>query len=343
MQKKYGATIVHAGEDTPPMQVVSSGSYTLDFALGIGGFPIGYIIEIYGKESSGKTSLAYYALASEQRRLKASTDPKDKEKVVAFVNLEGRFSSEWAAKLGVDLSPERLIVTNPAHGSMAADILYDLVNSEIVSMVVFDSVGAMLGEEEMEGTDRVGGQAKLVTGMVKRIMARAYQNECTVILLNQARDKIGSQIPMIESPGGHGLKHASAIRVELRRKEGYKGMVDGQKKEIGYRAVAKVIKHKAGASPKRVAEYDFYTDAVEGHEVGIDFTQEIMDLSMRPGLDVITRGGAYYTHRSFPLDKKGEPTIYSRDAVVEFLRSNPEAVRMIRDDLMARVRGEDAE
>jgi recombination protein RecA len=331
LQRKFGEDSVYLATETPPVEVVSTGSYALDFATGIGGFPRGYVIEVFGKESTVKTSLSYYMIAAEQVRLALLKSPLG----VAFINLEGRFSAEWAQELGVDLS--KLIVANPKDGSEAADILYELVNSEAISLIIFDSVGAMLGKEEMEGTDRVGGQAKLVTGMVKRVMARAWHTRCTVIFLNQARADIGSPIAgAIESPGGHGLKHASAIRVQLRRKEGYRGIVDGQKKEIGFRVAATIKKNKAGGSPKRVAEFDFYTDDVEGHTFGIDHTEEIMSLTMRPGIDLIERSGAYYSHESFP-----EGRIHSREGVVNFLRENPKAVEVLRDQLVAKVRGDE--
>lgn len=323
MQRKYGDEIIHFANNTPPYDVVSSGSYALDFATGIGGFPRGYLVEVYGRESSGKTSLAYYAIAEAQKH----------DMVCVFINLEGRFNAEWARELGVDT--EKLLVMSPKDGSEAADILYECVNSGYADLIVFDSIGAMLGKEEMEGTDRVGGQAKLITGMIKRIVGRAWQNRCTIILLNQARAKMDSMFQDIESPGGYAVKHGSAIRIKLKRGEGYKGMVDGEKKEIGYRVSAVLQKNKAGGSPKRVAQWNFYTDAVEGHEIGIDHTEEIMSLAMRPGIDVISRAGAYFRHDTFPGGQ-----IQGREGVIEFLSTTPDAVNKIREELMAAVRGE---
>lgn len=329
MQRKWGDEIVFAASDTPPYDVVSTGSYALDFATALGGVPRGYIVEIFGKDSTGKTSLAYYMIAEEQKR----------GGNVVFINLEGRFSKEWAAKLGVDLS--KLIVANPADGQDAADILYESVNSGAVTLVVFDSVGAMLGKEEIDGKDRVGGQAKLITGMVKRVMGRSWQQRCTVVFLNHARADMNSMMPgAIESPGGFAVKHGAAIRILLRRGQGYQGVVAGEKKEIGYRVSAVIKKNKAGGSPKRVAQWDFYTDAVDGHQQGIDHTEEIMSLSMRPGIDVITRQGAYYYHHTFPLNKNKEPQIQGREGVIEFLRENPEAVEVLRKQLMEAARGE---
>jgi recombination protein RecA len=326
MRRKYGEETIHFASDTPPYDVVSSGSYALDFATGVGGFPRGMLIEIYGRESSGKTSLAYYAIAEAQK----------KDEVCVFINLEGRFNAEWATQLGVDV--EKLLLMNPKDGSEAADILYECVNSGYADLILFDSIGAMLGKEEMEGTDRVGGQAKMITGMIKRVVGRAWQNRCTIIFLNQARAKMDSMFADIESPGGYAVKHGSAIRIKLKRGAGYQGVVDGDKKEIGYRVSAVFQKNKAGGSPKRVAQWDFYTDAVDGHSLGIDHTEEIMSLAMKPGIDVITRAGAYYRHPIFPGEQ-----IQGREGVIEFLHTNDKAVEVIREELMAVARGEHAE
>lgn len=322
MQRKWGDEIVYAATDTPPYDVVSTGSYALDFATALGGVPRGYLVEIYGKESVGKTSLAYYMIAEAQKHGEHAL----------FINLEGRFSAEWAQTLGVDLS--KLIVATPNDGQDAADILYEAVNSGAVSLIVFDSIGAMLGKEEIDGKDRVGGQAKLITGMIKRVMGRAWQNRTTVVFLNQARADMNSLMPgAIESPGGYAVKHGAAIRIQLKRGQGYQGVVAGDKKEIGYRVSAVIKKNKAGGSPKRVAQWDFYTDAVDGHELGIDHTEEIMSLAMKPGIDVIERAGAYYRHPEFPGGQ-----LQGREGVIEFLRTNPEAVEVIRDQLMEAAR-----
>jgi len=327
MQKKHGPDVFHAADKTPPYDVCSTGSYALDFATGVGGFPRGFLVEVFSKESVGKTSLSYYSIAEAQRM----------GTYCAFINLEGRFDEDWARQLGVDIG--KLHVANPGHGQNAADILYECVDSGVIRHIVFDSVGAMLGEEELDGKDRVAGQAKLVTGMVKRVLAKAWRNRCTVVFLNQARADMHSMIPgQVESPGGYAIRHACSMRILLKRHEGYKGVVDGAKKEIGFRTTATLRKNKAGASPKRVASWDFYTDAVDGHEVGIDHTEEIMSVCANPGVNIIERAGAYYHHPSFPADKKGEHKIQSRESVVEFLRANPESVTAIREDMLKHLR-----
>lgn len=326
LQSDYGEDVVHSASTTPDFDVVSTGSIALDFATGVGGIPRGYIIEVYGKEGVGKTSLAYKMIAEEQ-------------KIGGFcvcINLEGRFNKEWAEQLGVDTS--RLYVANPVDGEMAADILYKCVNSGVVSLVAFDSVGAMLGSSELEGADRMGGQAKLVTGMVKRVMRTSWAQRCTVVFLNQARDVMNARLPSIESPGGRGLKHAATIRVELKRTEAYKGMVYGEKKEVGYR-VSAVLKKNKVASPKRTAQWDFYTDPVDGHTVGIDHNEEIMSLAMNPTINVIQRSGSWYYHPSFP-DDGGKNRIKSRDAVQAYLQDNQDSVEQVRRELMEVARGE---
>lgn len=324
LQRKWGDDVIHSAKNTPPYDVVSTGSYALDFATGLGGIPRGTLIEIFGKDSAGKTSLAYYMIAEEQKTL------PDK-KGVAFINLENRFNAEWAETLGVDL--DRLLVVNPPDGADAADLLYEMVNSGHVTLIIFDSIGAMLGKEEMDGKDRVGGQAKLITGMIKRVIGRSWAQQCTVVFLNQARAKMDSPFQDFESPGGYAVKHGASIRIKMKRGQGYQAVVDGEKKEIGYRVSAVVLKNKAGASPRRVAQWDFYTDDI-GHGLGIDHTEEIMSLAMRPGIDVIERAGAYYRHESFP-----DGQIQGREGVIEFLRTTPEAMQTIREELMEVVRG----
>lgn len=328
LKKEFGESKISMASETPKLEVISTGSVGLDFATGVGGIPRGCIAEIFGAESMGKTTLAYYMIAGEQRKGGAC----------AFINLEGEFHPKWAEKVaGVDTS--KLILARPAYGEEAADMLLMMINEEEngkhLSLIVFDSVGAMLAmkEVEVDGKDRVGGQSKLITGMVKRVLPAAAANGVTVVFLNQIRDVMNATYGgVVESPGGHALKHAAVIRVQLKPGgQKYLGIVNGQKKEIGHRVTAVVKKNKAG-SPKATASWDFIHDEVEGRTLGIDRKQEIIDLSIQYG--IITQNGASYGHALFPEDDKQIRKIYARDNLVDFLTQNPIVLDTLREELM---------
>lgn len=333
LRKDFGDSRVRLASDIPTQDVLSTGSVALDFATGVGGIPRGCLVEIFGAESLGKTTLTYYMIAEEQK----------KGNRCAFINLEGQFSPSWAQRVaGVD--PKKLLVVEPLHGEQAAEMLAMIVNheerdGERISLVIFDSIGAMLSAKEAaeDGTDRVGGQSKLVTSMVKRILTPAWQNQVTVVFLNQIRDVMNATYGgTVESPGGHALKHAASMRIQLKPgKDKYNGVVNGQKKEIGQRITALVKKNKAGA-PKATASWDFIHSEVPSRSLGIDRRQEIVDLATQ--FAIIEQTGAYYTHATFPANDKGKNTIYTGDGVTKFLTENPEALGKLREELMSLAR-----
>lgn len=321
-QKKFGADKLYKASEEPEMEVVSTGSVSLDFATGIGGFPRGRIIEIFGRESIGKTALSYYVIAEHQ---KAGLN-------CGFINLEGTFDPEWAHKIaGVDLNS--LAVGSPDPGTEAIEMLAMMVNSGVFGLVVFDSIGAMLGDKEQDYTQKkqAGGQSALVTHMVKLTAVPAARNKCTVVFLNQVRDAFDSMYAVETSPGGHAAKHMAVMRIHMKPgKDKYKGLVNGEEVIVGYRAVAKIIKNKASA-PNQQGSWMFWNYPVEG-KIGIDTDQEIMDLSLAN--DIIIRSGKYYQHDSFPEDSQGKNRIESKERVFDFLRANPEAMKQVRSDLM---------
>jgi len=319
LKKDLGDEKAYAASEVPEVEVVSTGSIGLDFATGIGGFARGTIVEVFGPESIGKTTLSYYMIAEAQK----------KGLYAAFVNLEGRFSAQWARKVaGVDL--DGLIVVAPDPGSEAVETTAKIVNSGGIGICVFDSIGAMVGDKEMIPGEKkqVGGQSALVTQMVQMIMIPANRNGTTVVFLNQVRDVFGASVPMVESPGGHALKHGASIRVQLKpTRDKIYDVVNGEKKEIGYRVAAFVKKNKLSA-PKQVANWQFVTDEVEGLPLGIDRMGEVIDLGLRLG--VIDRRGAMYDHPTFP-----DGTIKGKEAAIEFIRNNTDAFEAIRMDVMA--------
>lgn len=300
------------------MEVVSTGVAGLDYITGVGGIPRGTIVEIFGRESVGKTSLSYYVMREHQRALSKP------DRGVAFVNLEGNFSAGWAKQIaGIEL--ESLIVAAPSPGSEAVEITSKMVNSGGIDLIVFDSIGAMVGDKEIQPGEKkqAGGQSALVTHMIDQVLVPAYQNKCTVVFLNQVRDVFSAMYPMEESPGGHAAKHAAAMRFHLKPgRDKIEGTVDGEKVQIMGRVTCKMKKNKVGA-PNRMTAWNFWNYPSPDGIVGIDTTQDIIDVAMRSNL--IKRAGAWYQHEEFPDGK-----IMGAKGVTEFLRENGEALEQIR-------------
>jgi len=319
LKKDLGDDKAYAASEVPDVKVISTGSVTLDFATGIGGFARGTLNEVFGPESIGKTTLSYYMIAEAQKCGLYG----------AFVNLEGRFSAAWANKVaGVNL--DELLVVSPDPGSEAVETTAKIVNSGGIGIVIFDSIGAMVGDREQEPGEKkqAGGQSALVTQMVKMLLVPAARNLTTVVFLNQVRDVFGAAVPMVESPGGHALKHAASIRVQLKpTRDKIYDTIAGEKKEVGYRVAAFVKKNKL-AAPKQVANYQFVHDQVDGLTLGIDRSGEVIDLALR--LAIIERAGAMYRHDTFP-----DGQIKGKDATIEFIRSDEQVFNKIRREVMS--------
>lgn len=337
LQSKFGVERVSTFTDKEDeaLQVISTGSLSLDFATGLGGIPVGRTVEVFGLPSVGKTSLSYAMIGE---HLRAFPD-----KFAFYINIEGSFDPKWAKTLAPNLN-ERLIVVHPDPGEESVYFMAETVKSGDASIVVFDSIGAMLGDSEQEvgGKTRAGGQSMLATHMAKLVTVPADRNGTTIILINQARDNF-SMYGGIHSPGGWAPKHQAAIRVKLRRTpDNFKAKVHGQEMEVGFRVAAEIVKNKASA-PGEVAFWNFYNRPLNylgdkkveldpNGKIGIDREQELFDLALGHG--IIKQGGAYYTHDVFPLDPKGEHKIKSKDAVFEYLRSNPQDQVTIKNELM---------
>jgi recombination protein RecA len=319
LKKDLGDEKAYAASEVPNVEVISTGSIGLDFATGIGGFARGSLNEVFGPEGIGKTTLSYYMIAEAQK----------KGLYAAFLNLEGRFSAQWAKKVA-NVNLDNLLVAAPDPGSEAVETAAKIVNSGGVGVLVFDSIGAMVGDKESIPGEKkqVGGQSALVTQMVSMLLIPAARNGTTVIFLNQVRDVFGAAVPMVESPGGHALKHSASIRVQLKpTRDKILEVVNGEKKEVGYRVAAFIKKNKL-AAPKQVANWQFVTDEVPGLPLGIDRVGEVIDLALR--LNVVERGGAMYRHETFP-----DGSIKGKDAVIEFIRENENVYEQIRQEVMA--------
>lgn len=297
IEKNYGkGAIMRLGDDIPiNVESVSTGSLSLDLALGIGGVPRGRIVEIYGPESSGKTTLALHILASAQK----------KGGEVAFIDVEHALEPAYARALGVDI--DNLLISQPDTGEQALDITEALVRSGAIDVIVVDSVAALLPRSELEGEmgdSSVGVVARLMSQALRKLAGTISKTNCIVVFINQLREKIGVMYGNPETtPGGRALKYFASVRIDVRRIETLK--VNGEM--VGNRTRAKVIKNKV-APPFKEAEFDII------YGEGISKIGEIVDLAVK--LDIIEKAGAWFT--------VGEQRIQGRDGVKEYLRENPE-------------------
>ncbi len=297
IEKNYGkGAIMRLGDDIPVnVEAVSTGSLSLDLALGIGGVPKGRIIEIFGPESSGKTTLALHVLASAQ---KAGGE-------VAFIDVEHALEPAYARALGVNI--DELLISQPDTGEQALDITEALVRSGAVDVVVVDSVAALVPRTELEGEmgeSSVGVVARLMSQALRKLAGTISKTNCIVIFINQLREKIGVMYGNPETtPGGRALKYFASVRIDVRRIETLK--VGGEM--VGNRTRAKVIKNKV-APPFKEAEFDII------YGEGISKIGEIIDLGVK--LELIDKGGAWFT--------VGEQRLQGRDAVKEYLLKNPD-------------------
>lgn len=306
IQKNYGkGAIMRLGDDLPVnVEAISTGSLTLDMALGIGGVPRGRIVEIYGPESSGKTTLALHILASAQ---------KDGGEV-AFIDVEHALEPAYARALGVDI--DSLLISQPDTGEQALEITEALVRSGAIDVVVVDSVAALLPRSELEGEmgdSSVGVVARLMSQALRKLAGAISKTSCVVVFINQLREKIGVMYGNPETtPGGRALKYFSSVRIDVRRIETLK--VSGEM--IGNRTRAKVIKNKV-APPFREAEFDII------YGEGISKIGEIADMAVK--LDIIEKAGAWFT--------VGEARMQGRDAVKQYLKDHPEVCDKIEAEI----------
>ncbi len=297
IEKNYGkGAIMRLGDDLPVnVEAISTGSLSLDLALGIGGVPRGRIVEIFGPESSGKTTLALHILASAQKN----------GGEVAFIDVEHALEPAYARALGVDI--DSLLISQPDTGEQALEITEALVRSGALDVVVIDSVAALLPRSELEGEmgdSSVGVVARLMSQALRKLAGTVSKTGTIVVFINQLREKIGVMYGNPETtPGGRALKYFSSVRIDVRRTETLKNGSES----YGNRTKAKVIKNKV-APPFKEAEFDII------YGEGISKIGEIIDLGVQ--LDIIDKGGAWFT--------VGDTRHQGREAVKEYLKANPE-------------------
>ena len=314
IEKQYGkGSIMRLGDEAgnTEIDVIPSGCLTLDLALGIGGFPRGRIIEIYGPESSGKTTVALHAIAETQKL----------GGVAAFIDAEHALDPVYAKHLGVDL--ENLYVSQPDTGEQALDICDALVRSSGVDMIVIDSVAALTPKAEIEGDmgdSHVGLQARLMSQALRKLTAIVNKSHTCVIFINQLREKVGVMFGNPEvTPGGKALKFYASIRIDVRKMDTLKD-AEGA---MGNRTKAKIVKNKL-APPFKQAEFDIV--------FGEGISQEgcIMDMGIQ--FDIIGKSGAWFSYN-------GEKVANGREKMRQFLKDNPEISNEIQQKIRAAAKG----
>jgi recombination protein RecA len=311
IDKQFGkGSIMRLGDEVrAPIEVIPTGSIALDVALGIGGLPRGRVVEIYGPESSGKTTVALHAVANAQKA----------GGIAAFIDAEHALDPDYAAKLGVDV--DALLVSQPDTGEQALEIMDMLIGSGSLDIVVIDSVAALVPRAEIEGDmgdSHVGLQARLMSQALRKITGRLSQTKTTAIFINQLREKIGVFFGSPETTtGGKALKFYASIRIDVRRIQTLKEGSDA----VGNRTKAKIVKNKM-APPFKIAEFDII------YGQGISREGGIIDMGVEHG--IIKKSGSWFTYDG---DQLGQGMENSR----RFLRDNPELAeeleRLIKEKL----------
>lgn len=308
LDKTYGkGTVMKMGDKAvEEVEIISSGSLGLDLALGVNGYPKGRIIEIYGPESSGKTTLTLHAIAEAQKA----------GGIAAFIDAEHAFDRNYAQKLGVDI--ENLIISQPDNGEQALEIAENLIRSGAIDIVVIDSVAALTPKSEIEGEmgdSKMGLHARLMSQALRKLTATISKTHCTVFFINQLREKIGVMFGNPETTtGGNALKFYASVRLDIRRATQIK---DGEN-VIGNRTKVKVVKNKV-APPFRTAEFDIM------YGEGISKTGEILDLAVE--FEVVKKAGSWFSYGDTKLGQ-------GRDAVKSVIKDNPE----LADELEAKIK-----
>ncbi|RRJ94094.1 recombinase RecA [Flavobacterium macacae] len=316
LDKTYGkGTVMKLGDRAvEEVESISSGSLGLDLALGVNGYPKGRIIEIYGPESSGKTTLTLHAIAEAQKA----------GGIAAFIDAEHAFDRGYAEKLGVDV--ENLIISQPDNGEQALEIAENLIRSGAIDIVVIDSVAALTPKSEIEGEmgdSKMGLHARLMSQALRKLTGTISKTNCTVFFINQLREKIGVMFGNPETTtGGNALKFYASVRLDIRRSTQIK---DGDN-VIGNRTKVKVVKNKV-APPFKTAEFDIM------YGEGVSKTGEILDLAVE--FEVVKKSGSWFSYGETKLGQ-------GRDAVKALIKDNPEMAEELELKIKALIKEQNA-
>lgn len=317
LEKSYGkGTVMKLGDNAvEPIESISTGSISLDIALGIGGLPKGRVIEVYGPESSGKTTLAIHAIAEAQK----------KGGIAAFIDAEHAFDKFYASKLGVDI--ENLLISQPDNGEQALEIADNLIRSGAIDIIVIDSVAALVPKAEIEGEmgdSKMGLHARLMSQALRKLTGTISKTGCCCIFINQLRDKIGVMFGSPETTtGGNALKFYASVRLDIRRIS----QIKDTEEVSGNRVKVKVVKNKL-APPFRIAEFDVMFGE------GISKAGEIIDLGV--DFDIIKKAGSWFSYGDTKLGQ-------GRDAVKQLLLDNPDLMDELETKIKATVTADQME
>ena len=310
LDKAYGKGTVMRMSDAPvvDVEVTSSGSLGLDIALGVGGYPRGRVIEIYGPESSGKTTMTLHAIAETQKA----------GGIAAFIDAEHAFDRFYAQDLGVDI--DNLIISQPDNGEQALEIADNLVRSGAIDMVVIDSVAALTPKSEIEGEmgdSKMGLHARLMSQALRKLTGSISKTNCTMIFINQLREKIGVMFGNPETTtGGNALKFYASVRLDIRRSTQIK---DSDGNVLGNKTRVKVVKNKV-APPFRLAEFDIM------YGQGVSKVGEILDVAVEH--EIVKKSGSWFSYEDTKLGQ-------GRDAVKQMIKDNPELMDELEEKIKA--------
>ena len=309
LDKAYGKGTVMRMSDAPviDVEVISSGSLGLDIALGVGGYPRGRVVEIYGPESSGKTTLTLHAIAETQKA----------GGIAAFIDAEHAFDRFYAQNLGVDI--DNLIISQPDNGEQALEIADNLVRSGAIDMVVIDSVAALTPKSEIEGEmgdSKMGLHARLMSQALRKLTGSISKTNCTMIFINQLREKIGVMFGNPETTtGGNALKFYASVRLDIRRSTQIK---DSDGNVLGNKTRVKVVKNKV-APPFRLAEFDIM------YGQGVSKVGEILDVAVEH--EIVKKSGSWFSYADTKLGQ-------GRDAVKQMIKDNPELMDELEEKII---------
>ncbi|SHF67578.1 recombination protein RecA [Salegentibacter echinorum] len=308
MDKTYGKGTVMKMSDQAVVDIeaISTGSLGLDLALGVGGYPRGRVVEIYGPESSGKTTLTLHAIAEAQK----------KGGIAAFIDAEHAFDRFYAEKLGVDI--ENLIISQPDNGEQALEIADNLIRSGAIDIIVVDSVAALTPKSEIEGEmgdSKMGLHARLMSQALRKLTSSISKTNCTVIFINQLREKIGVMFGNPETTtGGNALKFYCSVRLDIRRSTQIK---DSNSNVMGNKTRVKVVKNKV-APPFKTAEFDIM------YGEGISKIGELIDIGV--DYEIVKKSGSWFSYEDTKLGQ-------GRDAVKNLLKDNPDLMEELEEKI----------